>query len=758
MKHFSYCPTLFLACSLLIACACRKEAPSSQRALLLNGDFSKRDSSGQLLGWTSCPGTVLETRREGFFSNQSRAGISADTVAGQEPPAMACLQQTVAAATLRGHRVVLRAEVRAKPAPGGTSGQCFLRVDRQQGQPGFFDNMEDRQVSSKQWTPIEVVGDVAADAVAIGFGAILRGPGQLWVRKFSLDSLGATPKEQLEPSRPLEKLGLANLEAFAKALNYLRYFHPSDEGAKADWNRLAAEGIRRVEASPTPKALATALQTFFAALAPTAIFAGPGEEPKPVPPPAHAVALVQWSHRGFGLVPFGAFHSERTRQPLPGQAPDPLQLDLGRGITLWLPRAVYAGADGATLPKGLSAPLPRTGTEPTAWMGSPEDRATRLGSVCLAWGAPQHFYPYFEKASPPWAAELPKALRKAAVDRNALELMSTLRILIAALKDGHGRVLDPGAQAWVPPLAIAFLAGKPYVRAMVQGLGEKAQLVLGSELLEIDGEAAAKAVALARREISAPSQAWMEACLARELLQGPQGTEVRVAYRSPAGVRGELLLERTMRPEEIRQLNLPEPLTELQTGIWYLDLDRLNQDRFDQWLAGSAQKRALIVDLRGYPRIAPTFLQHLLQKKAWGVPTEVPWVSLPDRHGWIWDGQDRLALEPLPPGLPGKVVFLAGGASASQAESWLAMVKEYNLAQIVGERTAGANGQYAVLSLPCGMTMTFTAMRVRNYDGTPFNGVGVAPDQVVKTTRKGLIADRDEPLEKALAILLAATP
>ena len=48
-------------------------------------------------------------------------------------------------------------------------------------------------------------------------------------------------------ARPLTQQELQNAEAFAKAMNYIRFFHPSDEAAAADWNRLASEGMRFVE-------------------------------------------------------------------------------------------------------------------------------------------------------------------------------------------------------------------------------------------------------------------------------------------------------------------------------------------------------------------------------------------------------------------------------------------------------------------------------------------------------------------------------
>jgi hypothetical protein len=532
-------------------------------------------------------------------------------------------------------------------------------------------------------------------------------------------------------------------------MGYLRYFHPSDEAANADWNRLATEAVRAVETAPTPRAFAQAMQVCFAPVAPSARFRGPGEGPVYMAIPAGAAGMVAWRHKGLGLPPFGSFRSERVRMPLASKGTEPLELDLGRGVVLSLPTTLWVGTDGGTLPTP-NPPAHREGRgelpEPTAWTGDAEDRATRLAAVCLAWAAPQHFHPCLEPLRTAWAEALAPALRQAASDRSRAELLTTLRRLNATLKDGHGQVCVVEDQDWAPALSLVLVDGKPLVRAVDP---TAASPIGGSEILAVDGEPVSRILDRLRSETSAPSQGWLEARLQRDLLRGPSGTWIRISYQTPQGGRGECRLERSMLPGQMRQLGLPEPVVELKTGIWYLDLDRLDQAAFEAWLARAASPKGVIFDLRGYPRMAPVFLQHLLRGPVPGVPTEVPLVTLPDGLGWGWDGSDRAVLEPLSPLLAAKVIFLADGGSASAAESSLATVREYHLGEILGERTAGANGQFARIELPCGMNMTFTGMQVQNYDGTPFNGVGITPDHRVGQTRRGLEAGIDELIIQA---------
>ena len=68
---------------------------------------------------------------------------------------------------------------------------------------------------------------------------------------------------------PLTARGLRNEIAFTRLFGYVRYFHPSDESAAADWEALAVQGARTVEAADDDTALAKALAALFQPVSPT---------------------------------------------------------------------------------------------------------------------------------------------------------------------------------------------------------------------------------------------------------------------------------------------------------------------------------------------------------------------------------------------------------------------------------------------------------------------------------------------------------
>ena len=78
--------------------------------------------------------------------------------------------------------------------------------------------------------------------------------------------------------------------------------------------------------------------------------------------------------------------------------------------------------------------------------------------------------------------------------------------------------------------------------------------------------------------------------------------------------------------------------------------------------------------------------------------------------------------------------------------------KDTARAVIVGETTQGSSGNPYRASLGYGMAVSIGAVRYRFPDGTPFEGVGIAPDVVVERRISDLVAGRDAILERAQAL------
>ena len=423
----------------------------------------------------------------------------------------------------------------------------------------------------------------------------------------------------------------------------------------------------------------------------------------------------------------------------------PFLADLGSGISLRLPLALFA------IPQGT---LPRSSLEtafkqrkPEGFLPSGEDRATRLADVLLLWAALDRFYPYPLEQ---WSSSLDRALREAATDQDARAFLDTLRRLTADLRDDHVTVShagDPSDERL--PLLWRVIDG----RLMVTWADPTLAAVRPGDIVEaVDGMPAREALQTLEPFVSAATPAYRRYRALELLAAGPKGASHTLLLRR--GDEATTVTVPTNAPffgsDRLRGTR-PEKIAELRPGLFYLDLDRIDDGDFEAALPRLKDAKGLIFDLRGYPeRISESFLAHLISTPAM---TPGTWIAIRTRP----DGAPTLdhltwRVEPLSPHLAARVAFLTDERAFSRAETYLDMVSFYHLGAIVGRTTGGTNGEVDDMDLPGGFHVTWTGSRVQRLDGTELERVGIPPTVPVEPTATGIAAGRDEVLEQALAL------
>jgi C-terminal processing protease CtpA/Prc len=369
--------------------------------------------------------------------------------------------------------------------------------------------------------------------------------------------------------------------------------------------------------------------------------------------------------------------------------------------------------------------------------------------VALFWNAPQHFYPYFGEVRTDWPAALREALGRAAADRDAGAFANTLRRLVAALHDGHGRVSGGGSGLAPLPLAWAWVAGRLVVTAVAESLA--AGVRPGDTVLAIDGEPVAARLAAVAPLISHATPQHLRYLSGFWLMRGAGGDSVTLELRDPAGEPRRTRLGRLREARVIE--DRPGPVAALGPGLWYVDFDRATDADVAAARDSLSAARGLVFDLRGYPsRISVDLLAHLADTALTSPPWAVPVVRFPDHRGLAFEFASY-AVAPLEPRFRGRVAFVIDGRAISRAETYLAVVEHRRLGALVGEATAGTDGEVVTVPLPGGYRACFTGTRVLKPDGTRLHGVGVLPTVPVERTLAGVAARRDEPLERAIEIV-----
>ncbi|HEV8581842.1 MAG TPA: S41 family peptidase [Thermoanaerobaculia bacterium] len=923
---------LYLTLVVLGTAVVPAQPPSPAPALTSNLDFEQGQPGEIPPGWhVSSPSSAAGYRAE-IVTEQPETGRQAVRLshAGELKDARGFgnLMTSFDAAPYRGKKVRFRAAVRAE-VTGENQAALWLRVDREGGAMGFFDNMADRPITSPQWQRYEIVGEVTADAEKINLGCMLANVGTAWLDSVSFEVLGEAGVGN-EPARPLTGRGLENLIAFTRLLGYVRYFHPSDQAAAADWEKLALAGVQAAENAGNPEELARTLEAFFQPVAP-ALRVFPTAGPRPALPaelmPPKGTADPEatcWKHLGIQVAaPSPVYKSQRisigssaaaaggrvqqyvdaapfrdqrvrlrvaARAEVPGTAPaemglkvyrsddtvsfssegkgqpitasawrtyelavdvgadavlieislgltgegrvfwddvtlesageanaakaeienqgfetageesrpagwriewssrsggysavlsedrpqsgkrslllsyrkpdtsslpkpgEPLVSDLGGGASALVPLALYRDASG-TLPHGGSEVRPPASAKPEGFLPSGNDRTTRLAAVALAWNVFQHFYPYFDVVEADWPAELRRALASAATDPDERAFLATLRGMVAALQDGHGNVyLSSQEAAGQLPLFWEVIEGRLVVTQIGEGAGD---LRPGDVVLSLDGRPVEQALSEAEKLVSGATPGWRRWRVVSRLTRGKRGETMRIDARHTDGETFTATLTRSLPTYGEGSLleARPEKIAEVRPGIFYVDIDRINDADFKGALDRLAAAKGIVFDLRGYPgNLSTIVIAHLIDHPVSSARWTVPVVTRPDRQGWDWE-VSNWSVQPREPRLKAKVAFLIDGRAISYAETYMGIIENYRLAAIVGEPTAGTNGNVNPFRLPGGYNVAWTGMRVLKHDGSRHHGIGILPTVPVSRTLKGVAEGRDELLEKAIAVV-----
>jgi C-terminal processing protease CtpA/Prc len=566
-----------------------------------------------------------------------------------------------------------------------------------------------------------------------------------------------------------------NLEVFVRLLGYVRYFHPSDQVAEADWEAFTLEHLLDVERVQTDEELAVVLEHLFGPYAPTLDVYLKGQEPplhEALQPRTEPCKVRMWVHsphgkgRGYDLPervtgePGGKYRGRTPSDvevtvdlPYPHEV---ARLELGRTICVNLALTLYE--DGGIPPQAASAvvgdvqAVPRTAAE----------RSFRLSVIAFIWNHYRHFFAYFDQIDTDWDAVLTKALKRAARD-DETSFLATYRWLNAQLRDAHN---FSGLKGKLPLLDFR----PPFHWRTAEGqltvfyAAENSPLAVGDIVVKIGG--LPSDVVLSREEALLSQTGDGARRLAESIvLSGAEGTRLDLEVESASGLTRAITVTRTFDRRGLTPLHMDNrpgsPVARLGSGVVYLDLTRLD-DKTDVYTGDAAthelsalvtllaEADGLIFDMRGYPgwTLPIELLGHLSEQPLRTAPMYMPVITRPDAEMMLVDITYEWA-QPKTPRFTRKVVFLINSTAASRTEHILAMVEGYRLGDLLGTPTAGANGTYAGVTFFDLYTSSWSSIKANRFGDEQLFAKGVPPTVPVARTVAGIRAGRDEQLERA---------
>lgn len=376
------------------------------------------------------------------------------------------------------------------------------------------------------------------------------------------------------------------------------------------------------------------------------------------------------------------------------------------------------------------------------------------------WNAIDSFYPYKELLDHPWDEALPAFIRSMESATDAKTYTEAILAMAAQVPDNHSYVNSETLRAMrgtaEAPFRVQWIEGRPVVSHLTdEAESAKAGIHLGDILLAVNGEPVAAWMARNTPFVAASNPWTLHRNLLNLMLRAADGAELKLRFQDHTG--GTRQAQVTC---AAKYCATPERRGDvvriLPDNIGYIDLDRLQMTEIEKALERVKDTKALIFDMRGYPK-----------GTAWGI---APWLAGKAPRPWaqfrrsLVNGKDGQAWygftdsvppkeDPTKPGYSGKVVMLIDERTQSQAEHTGLGFEAATQITFVGSPTAGANGDITTVILPGGVTVGFTGHDVRHGDGRQLQRVGLQPHVAVTPTIAGIRAGRDEVLERAMDLL-----
>lgn len=577
-----------------------------------------------------------------------------------------------------------------KEGSSGT-GHLWLRVDKADKTMGFFENMDANPIKSNEWTQYEIEGKINDLASGLVLGSFMKGKGTLF-----LDDVHLYYKENDQ----WIEIPIKNNDFEENTIGL--------KNEQSDWTG-NSNGYSYTVSTTERKE---------------------GKQ-------AAVIAYEGKIKRVEGTALFDYF-------PKFGEL---IEKEIGDGIFAQIPLNLYGNAEN-TYPE--SSTLNSLQEKLAGVNESPDHQSVFLGNVINTYNIFQHFYPYFNEVNLDWEKELAIALQRSLNDQTEYDHLVTLQKFTAPLKDGHIYVNGPATWDYVPPINWEWIEGKLVVTRVKD---ESAGIDIGDVITKVNNQSSENYFNDINSRISAGTKGWLNYRAQQISLLGEKDEQLVLEINNK-----NITLNHDHKYEYgFNDIAIQEnDYKLLDDNIYYLNLGKIEMDTITSLLPQLQQAKGIICDLRGYPNGNHGFISHLLKEKdnskEW---MRVPKIVYPDQEKSIGFEYYGWELQPRKPYLGDKnVVFIIDGRAISYAESYMSFIEGYELATIVGQPTAGTNGNINPFTLLGNYTISWTGMKVVKHDGSQHHAIGVLPDIYVNKSIDGLKSGKDEFLEKAIEVIL----
>ena len=541
---------------------------------------------------------------------------------------------------------------------------------------------------------------------------------------------------------------IINLVAFSKSYGYIRYFHPLNESRKINWDNFLLYGIPKIVNCKNNDELRDSLAQLFRPISDRASFLSykPDANEGPTYRPTDTLFFHQYrgintSDRSYLLfkdyqvkISNNSFIDSSLFSIIPNYHENYCK-QLISILFINFPVVTRKDSNKWVIRNFDQQINNATRSQLT------KEQIKRLADIISFWNIVQHFYPYHTESGMNWEQTLKSIIEKVLNDPHDYNADKCIYMLGKEMRDGHFRVESNLKQGFYLPINLRLLNSIPIVIESFDTTIFKK----GDVLRTINHKPVAFLIDSVKFYWSG-SDEFVNYWSGNDIHRSQNSDEVTVEL-----LRGKKVLSLSVK----RAYFKGKPKSRfLDNGIYYCNLSDVNCN-IDTLINIASKTDALILDWRNGSNmlLVHKLFQHLTDDT---MPPPfkfmIPQIVYPD-HKFDTYYEPEQFVTPLKPRIRTKIVILSSPSNMSYQESIIKMAQLNNLATIVGETTGGVEGSINYSTLPSGLVVGWTGMKVVNLDGSQFHLKGIKPNILIAPTLEGLKAGKDEVLDKALEYL-----
>lgn len=386
----------------------------------------------------------------------------------------------------------------------------------------------------------------------------------------------------------------------------------------------------------------------------------------------------------------------------------------------------------------------------------------RLLALARIWATIEYFSPHKNRIELGWQNVLENQIPKFEKAKDSLEYYKAILNTFSHLRDSHSSITfhpdkysplgDKGFQLYFQLIEDKVVATNFLPQSKL--LKQKDQIEYGDILISIDGISVDNLLNEYRQFVGGSHKASRDKFITSNHLRLGWNDTAVVEVERNSKIK-KLILHR-YKGNYISKLISDELVAtswkEIDKEIGFIRTDLMNNEEFYKAMRKLKKKKALVIDLRhgyNFDKLNSEVLAYYFSSEEkkyahmYNISKDIPGKFYEINPVFMIGIKQK-------PKYNGKLIILIDEYVQSASETALSSIETFPNVTLIGQPTAGSNGNAALINLPGNYSVYFTAAGMSYPDGMSAVGDGIQPDIYVKRTIEGIKNNKDEILEKAI--------